>query len=513
MNLTAETATGRVQGSRLEGVLAFKSIPYGAPTGGRNRFLPPRPVAPWTGTRDCTEFRGKAPQAGLANPVRPELAAFSGKADPSPETEDCLTLNVWTPEADGARRPVMVWFHGGAWSWGNSNAPRVWGHRLAGKHDVVVVTVNQRLNIFGHLDLSSVGGAEYRHSGNAGTLDMIAALEWVRDNIAQFGGDPGNVTIFGESGGGAKVAVLLSMPRAVGLFHRGIIQSGAAVRLRTPERSLALTEHVMRHLDVHSVDALQALPVPALLSAVKPAEAALGASPHKLLDRYAFGPVVDGDVVPSHPFDPGATTINPDLPIIIGDMKTETSSYMAPIDAVWNRVLTREEMVNRVAPIAGKHTGHVIEIYDRLCNGMNPSEQLIAITTDSNFRIRSWILAQRRAQLGRGKVWMYSFEWQTPVFDGRLGAPHAMDVPFTFNTLDLTNATGGAPEAQVLSDTMAGLWCAFARTGVPSHPSVPEWPTYDTKHRSTLMLDRVCRIEQDPNGDARRLWQEITATA
>jgi para-nitrobenzyl esterase len=513
MDHTAETTAGHVRGTEVEGIRAFKSIPYGASTGGTNRFLPPQPVVPWTGVFDCTQFRSKAPQAGIAPPPRAELSDFSGAPDPSPETEDCLNLTVWTPGTYAAHRPVMVWFHGGAFSWGNSNAPRVWGHRLARKHDVVVVTVNQRLNIFGHLDLSAVGGESYRHSGNAGSLDMIAALEWVRDNIAHFGGDPGNVTIFGESGGGAKVAVLLTMPRAVGLFHRGIIQSGAVVRLRTRERAQALTGHVMEHLGAKSVADLQSASVTDLLAAIKPAQAELGASPYPLFDRYAFGPVVDGDIVPVHPFDPGASTVQPDIPIIIGDMKQETSSYLAPVDEVWNRTLTREEMLHRVAPIAGKHTGRVIELYDRLCLGMNPAEELIAITTDSNFRIRSWVLAQRRVALERGKVWMYSFEWETPVFDGRLGAPHAMDVPFTFNTLDLTNATGGAPEAEELSDTMATLWCSFARTGRPAHPGVPAWPPYDTVERPTMILDRVCRIERDPHGDARRLWLDITATA
>ncbi len=352
-----------------------------APTGSCRRSRWHRGPACWTAPSSAA----KRPQAGIAPPPRAELADFSGAPDPSPETEDCLNLNVWTPATDAARRPVMVWFHGGAFSWGNSNAPRVWGHRLARKHDVVVVTVNQRLNIFGHLDLSAVGGEAYRHSGNAGTLDMIAALEWVRDNIARFGGDPGNVTIFGESGGGAKVAVLLTMPRAVGLFHRGIIQSGAVVRLRTRERALALTGHVMRHLGAASVSDLQAVPVTDLLAAIKPAQAALGASPYPLFDRYAFGPVVDGDIVPVHPFDPGASTVQPDIPIIIGDMKQETANFLAPVDEVWNRTLTREDMLHRVAPIAGKHTGRVIELYDRLCHGMNPAEELIAITTRQQF--------------------------------------------------------------------------------------------------------------------------------
>jgi para-nitrobenzyl esterase len=511
MNPIAETTAGRVQGAIVENVLAFKTIPYAASTAGANRFLPPQPVAPWPGTRDCTEFTGRAPQAGLSPAPRPELADFSGAPDPSPETEDCLTVNVWTPATDGGKRPVMVWFHGGAFSYGNANAPRLRGSRLAAKQDVVVVCVNQRLNIFGHLDLSALSDA-YRYSGNAGTLDMVAALQWVRDNIAAFGGDPGNVTVFGESGGGAKVSVLLTMPAAKGLFHRAIIQSGAVVRLRTKERALALTELVVKHLGAAaaSIEALQAVPVAHLLAAVDPAIKALGPSPTPLFDRYPFGPVVDGDIVPVHPFDPAASDIQPHIPLVIGDMKDETANFLAPIEAVWNRTLTQEEMTQRVAAIAGPHTGRVVDLYMRLYPDMNPAETLIAITTDSNFRIRSLVLAQRRAALNAGPVWMYAFEWETPVLGGRLKAPHAMDVPFTFNTLDLTNATGGSAEAQTLSDTMSSVWAAFARNGKPDHASIPAWPTYDTATRATMILDTECRVQNDPRGEARALWQEIT---
>ena len=513
MNNVAETTSGKVQGTVDEGVLAFKTIPYAASTAGANRFRPPQPPVPWSGVRDCSEFTGKAPQAGLRPPTRPELENFSGAADPSPETEDCLTVNVWTPGCDNAaKRPVMVWFHGGAFAYGNANTPRTRGSRLAARHDVVVVTVNQRLNIFGHLDLSGVGGEAFQLSGNAGTLDMVAALEWVRDNIAAFGGDPGNVTIFGESGGGAKVSTLLAMPRARGLFHRAIIQSGAAVRLRTKERALALTDCVLRHLG-STADSIQSVPVADLLAAVEPAQKALGPSPTPMFDRYPFGPVIDGDVLPAQPFDPVASAIMADIPLIIGDMKTETANFLAVVDRVWDRTLTEAEMEKRVSAVAGQHTGRVIELYGQLYPELNPAERLIAITTDSNFRIRSLVLAQRRAVLNRGPVWMYSFEWETPVLGGKLKAPHAMDVPFTFNTLDLTNATGGSADAQALADTMSSVWAAFARHGRPDHAAIPAWPVYDGATRATLVLDKVCRIENDPRGEERRLWQAITGTA
>jgi para-nitrobenzyl esterase len=512
MNTVVETAPGRVRGTAIEDVQVFKTIPYAATTAGANRFLPPRPAAPWTGIRDCSDFTGKAPQAGLRPATRPELETFSGAADPSPETEDCLTVNVWTPACDpAAKRPVMVWFHGGAFAYGNANTPRTRGSRLAARHDVVVVTVNQRLNIFGHLDLSAFGDNRFRLSGNAGTLDMIAALEWVRDTIAAFGGDPNNVTVFGESGGGAKVSTLLSMPRAKGLFHRAIIQSGAAVRLRTRERAQALTACVLRHLGATAAS-IQSVPVADLLATVEAAQQALGPSPVPLFDRYPFGPVVDGDVLPMQPFDPAASDIMADIPLIIGDMKDETANFLAVVDAVWDRSLTETEMQKRVAAIAGEHTERVIDLYGRLFPDLNPAERLIAITTDSNFRIRSLVLAERRAALKRGPVWMYAFEWETPVLCGKLKAPHAMDVPFTFNTLDLTNATGGDPDAQTLADTMSSVWAAFARNGRPDHPSIPAWPVYEATARTTLVLDKVCRIENDPRGEARQLWQDITGT-
>jgi para-nitrobenzyl esterase len=516
MNDVVETASGKVRGTRVEDVLAFKTIPYAASTAGANRFLPPQPPAPWAGVRDCSDFIGRAPQEGLRPPTRPELEDFSGAADPSPETEDCLTVNVWTPGCDpAAKRPVMVWFHGGAFAYGNANSPRTNGSRLAARNDVVVVAVNQRLNIFGHLDLSAFGGEKFRLSGNAGTLDMVAALEWVRDNIAAFGGDPGNVTIFGVSGGGAKVSTLLSMPRAKGLFHRAIIQSGAAVRLRTKERALALTECVLRHLGsaAATVASLQSVPVADLLAAVEPGEKAVGPSATPLFDRYPFGPVIDGDVLPAQPFDPAASDICADIPLIIGDMKDETANFLAVVDRVWDRSLTEAEMRQRVTAIAGAHTGRVLDLYGQLYRDQNPAERLIALTTDCNFRIRSLVLAQRRAALKRGPVWMYSFAWETPVFGGRLKAPHAMDVAFCFNTLDLTKATGGRPDAQTLADTMSSVWAAFARSGRPDHPSIPAWPVYDSATRATLILDKVCRIENDPRGEARRLWQDITGTA
>ena len=360
--LVVETASGRVRGASIEGVAAFKCIPYGAPSSGANRFMPPRKPTPWAGVRDALDYTGHAPQQGLRPATRVELADFSGPPDTSPETEDCLTLNVWSANPKhGAKRPVMVWFHGGAFAYGTANVARLQGTRLATRGDVVVVTVNQRLNIFGFLDLSEIGGTDYAASGNAGTLDMIAALEWVRDNIDRFGGDPGNVTIFGESGGGGKVCTLLTMPSARGLFHRAIVQSGAAIRLRERDRAAKLSEAVLKALGLSrtDLDKLQSLPMAQLLAAVDPAQKAIGPAPMPLFDRYPFGPVVDGTIVPSHPFDPAAPAVSADIPLLIGDMKDEMASFLARDDKVWHRTLTEQEMRDRVAAVAGRHADHV----------------------------------------------------------------------------------------------------------------------------------------------------------
>ena len=508
-----ETSLGTVRGAIIEGVAAFKAIPYAAPPTDALRFLPPREAVAWAGVRDATAYGGRAPQAGLRAASRPELETFSGAPDTSPDSEDCLTLHVWTPGADGAKRPVMVWLHGGAFAYGSANSERLRGSRLAKRGDVVVVTVNHRLNIFGFLDLSEVAGADYARSGNAGVLDLVAALKWVRTNIARFGGDPGNVTIFGESGGGGKVSTLLAMPEATGLFHRAIIQSGAAVRLRTRERALRLTELVLKELGVaNSVEPLRTVPAARLLAAIKPAERALGPSEHRLFDRYPFGPVVDGDVLPGQPFDPVASDIMADVPLIIGDMKDEMASFLATDDLVWHRTLSEAQLLDRIHAIAGKDTAHVMETYRRLYPASTPADRLIAATTDSNFRIRSLTLAQRRTETAAAPVWMYTFEWETPVHGGKMKAPHAMDVPFTFDTIDLTNATDGGETAKRLAATMSGVWAAFARNGVPDHPSIPHWPAYRLPERATLILDAACRVENDPRGETRALWQDITGT-
>ena len=505
-----DTASGKIRGAAADGINAFKGIPYGASTAGANRFMPPQKPAPWSGVREAVDWAGHAPQA-FAGRRRPEVSALSGTPDKVPVSEDCLTLNLWTPGLDVGKRPVMVWYHGGGFSYGSANTPRTDGTNLARRGDVVVVTVNHRLNILGFLDLAELGGEEFAHSANAGVLDLVAALEWVREYVANFGGDPGKVTIFGQSGGGGKVSALLAMPAAKGLFQRAIVMSGAGIRMAEHERATKLANAVLGEvgLTANEFDKLQALPVERLLAAIEPAQKKLGPAPFKLLDRYGFGPVVEGHDLPHHPFDPTATDLSDDVPVMVGGTKDENAIFLAPDDVVWSRTLGEDELKTRVAEVAGGDTDAVLALYRRMHPGMNPAELLIEITTDARFWVRSVLLAERKAAKGKAPVYMYSFNWQTPVFDGKLMAQHALDVPFVFDTLAATRITGHSPAAPPIAAAESATWAAFARSGTPDNNAIPHWPSYTAADRATMTIDTEWRVQNDPQHEARLLWTKI----
>jgi para-nitrobenzyl esterase len=510
-NPIVETAGGKVRGAANAGIFAFKGIPYGTSTAGENRFQPPRPVKPWTGARDALALGGRAPQWQGAPTRRPGMATLLGPVDTSPETEDCLSLHVWTPGLDSAKRPVMVWLHGGAFHFGSANRAVTDGGNLARRGDVVVVSVNHRLNILGHFDLSGIGGERYAQSGNAGVLDLIAALEWVRNNVERFGGDPGNVTIFGESGGGGKVSVLLAMPAARGLFHRAIIQSGASVRVSTRERAAALAEAALKQLGLtrDSLDRLPTVPVEQLVAAITPAKRAVGRSDLPLLDRYDFGPVVDGQDLPQQPCDPAPAAFSHGIPLLIGDTKDEATRFLADDNAVWNRTLTEAELRTRLAAIAGGAADRLFDLYRTRDPQANPAELLIAALTHGQFAIRSVLFAERKGAPQGAPVYMYSLAWETPVFDGRLKAPHALDLPFVFDNTEIAEATAGAPGARDLAATISAAWIAFARTANPATTGLPDWPAYTAERRAVMVFDRECRTVTDPDRDARLLWGRI----
>src|SRR6516165_10725809 len=509
-----EITSGKLRGASSAGVYAFRAVPYGASTAGRNRFMAPRPPQPWAGVRDALAYTGRAWQLPNRPKRRAVLVTLLGPADTTTEGEDCLTLNVWTPGlGDGVKRPVMVWLHGGAFGYGSGNRAVTDGTNLARRGDVVVVSVNHRLNIFGFLHLADIGGSAWAHSGNAGMLDIVAALRWVRDNIAAFGGDPGSVTIFGESGGGGKVSVLLAMPPARGLFHRAIIQSGAAIRVTTRERANALAQAVLKELGVgpNECERLQTVPAARLLAAIAPASRAMGRSRWPLLDRYDFGPLVDGSDLPQHPAEPGAPAISDDIPLMVGGTREESAFFLADDDAVWNGSLSEEELRRRVAAVAGDQTDGLLAAYRSTMPQANFADRLIAALTGSNFWVRTVLLAERYAARPRAPVYMYSLDSQSPAHDGRVKAHHAMDLPFVFDNTDAADTTAGASGARELAARISATWTAFARTGSPNNSAIPSWPTYTTADRATMVFDNKCRVVHDPDREARLLWSVVVA--
>ncbi|MFZ3234510.1 MAG: carboxylesterase/lipase family protein [Stellaceae bacterium] len=507
-----ETASGRLRGAFEAGVHSFRGVPYGASTAGHNRFMPPQPPLAWSGVRDALAYGSRAWQLPNRPKRRAVLETLLGPADTMPESEDCLTLNLWTPGlGDGGRRPVMVWLHGGAFAYGSGNRAVTDGANLARRGDVVVVNVNHRLNILGFLHLADIGGAEWAHSGNAGMLDIVAALRWLRDDIAAFGGDPGNVTIFGESGGGGKVSVLLAMPEARGLFHRAVIQSGAAIRVSTRERANALAEAALQQLGLDAADCarLQTLPAEQVLAAIAPAARAVGRTRRPLLDRYDFGPVVDDNDLPQHPADPEAPAVADDIPLMVGGTREESAFFLADDDEVWNGTLTEADLRTRVAAVAGGETEALLAAYREALPQAGPADRLVAALTGSNFWVRSVLLAERYATRRKTPLYMYSLDWQSPAHDGRMKAHHAMDLPFVFDNTAVPDTTAGAPGARELAARISDTWIAFARHGTPNNTAVPLWPAYTAEERATMIFDDECRIARDPGRNARLIWTRI----
>jgi len=494
-----ETMAGRLRGAAEDGVASFLGIPYGEPTGGPARFMPPHPAVAWSGIRDATRFGPKCPQLEL--PLPPRLVSVLAFAD-LPQSEDCLSLNIWTPEAATHGKPVLVWLHGGGFATGTGAEPDYHGANLARGHDVVVVTLNHRLNIFGYLGLGAIGGEAHAASGNVGMLDIVLALEWVRDNIAAFGGDPGNVTLFGQSGGGWKISALLAMPAAKGLFHKAAILSGAAVQAIPQAKATQTARQVLADLALGDdwLATLQGLPVKTLLAASAGRE---------------FGAVVDGVVLPSDPFGPVAPAISDGVPILVGTTADEGTIFLAMDPAFPDMSLPMMEALCARMVGAGRAEAF-LDFYRARMPADAPGYVLASLLTDRFFWFGSGVLAERKAQRGTAPVYLYNLAWRTPVLDGCLRATHGVDMALWFDNADRAGLLAGqGAEAAAIAALLSGSLAAFARTGSPQTPVLPEWAAYSPDSRACMVFDITPCAVNDLAGDVRRFWEasdvELTA--
>jgi para-nitrobenzyl esterase len=479
------------------GIKEFKGVPYGASTAGRNRYMPPRKPAPWTGVRECLAYGQISPQT-ISSPVSDygqliqwDLHYGTGMG------EDVLTLNVWTPAIkDGGKRAVLVSFHGGGFATGSGNGPQYDGLQLARLADVVVVTVNHRLASFGYLHLADLGApSEFSHAGIVGMMDLVAALEWVRDNIENFGGDPSKVMIFGQSGGGAKTSTMLAMPSGKGLFHSAGIQSGSTIRSATREQATKSAELLLNKLGLtkSNIADIQKVPWQQILEA----QVSLGTT-------AAFAPVVDGVVLPHHPFDPGAPPESAEVPVIISTTLEDAALRLTNFD------LTEDGLRVMLNQRYGAKAEPMLTMYRNRYPHKSPYLVQAQIDTDAAFRRSAILQAERKAAQGKAPAYMYLWCFSSSGFDGKFGAIHGTDVSATFNSYRDGIGGAGSEEQRALWSRFATAWVAMAKNGNPNHSRIPNWPSYDVNARATMIFDREVRVENDPRGEIRRFWSEMS---
>jgi para-nitrobenzyl esterase len=508
-----DTASGKLRGVWRSGIFVYKGVPYGESTAGKNRFMPPVPVKPWTGIRNalrygrgCIQPNTDSAHFSYDGHNRPggdfSFLCHGGEGAMTPG-EDCLQLNVWTPGLkDNRKRPVMVFYHGGGFSGGSDQDLASYDGESLARHDVVVVTCNHRLNLFGYLNLPEAGGTKY--VANPGLLDLVAVLQWVKDNITQFGGDPGNVTIFGQSGGGGKVLCLMAMPSARGLFHRVINQSGPFLQFESRDTARAMTEEVMHQLGLGrgDVDKLQDMPVDRLVGAAAEMIKKLGAAAPVFRRQFGVAgwwPTVDGTVLPRHPFDPDAPAISAHVPLITGTVFNEQTNALDGGGA-----MTEAELQKTVGETFGANGPAIIAAYRKDWPHATAFEIYGAIAAEG-FRRPALEQAARKALLKAAPSYVYVYNWHTPMLDGRPGTFHASDLVFTFdNAVRCSNYSGLRPEALAMSKAISGAYVAFARTGDPNHPGLPHWPAH-TRDGATMVFDNVSTVRQGLEAEGIRL--------
>jgi para-nitrobenzyl esterase len=510
-----QVAEGRLRGVRAGGVDAYKGVPYGDSVSGAARFKPAKPVAPWTGVRDATR---------LGTPSLQDPSTVYGVNEPAPG-EDCLVLNLWTPAGGGKNKPVMVYSHGGGYTTGSGGSTAQDGAMLAREHDVVVIATNHRLGVLGYLYLGELGGAEYAGSGNQGLSDIVLALKWVQRNIEAFGGDPANVTIFGESGGGAKTSCLYAMPSVAPLFSKAIIQSGPVVRVTTPDVAAQTTRMFLEQLGIAPADWRKVLDVPApqILAAQKALNAKVksdsgGWRGIQSLTPGTYGPILDGDLLPHHPFDPTAPASAADKPLVIGWMDTEAAFFAWTSKDVEAFQLDEAKLKARLSGKFGDKAQALIDAYRSDRPGATPSDIYLAAASYYAMGSGSVVTAERKVAQGRAPTYVYNIAYRSNrKMDGtdiELGAMHAADIPLVFNTVaSPTTLAGDRADRFEAAKHISTMWANFARTGKPSAPGQPAWPAYDLKTRETMVLDVTCKVVPDRFAAERKVWAKVDPVA
>jgi len=507
-----ETTYGKVRGAGDDGVSVFKGIPYAGRVSGDRRFRRPAPLESWTGVRDALALGPPSIQPGRQ----------ATATEPAP-AEDCLVLNVWTPAADARRRPVMFYSHGGGYVTGSAGSRGQDGSNLARHFDVVVVETNHRLGLLGFLYLDEIGGEAYAGSGNNGVLDIVDGLRWVHDNIAAFGGDPSNVMIFGESGGGGKTSCLYAMPSAAPYFNRASIESGPGIHMTTRDVAAKTTALLLerakldrsqwrRLLELSTADLLalqtQWPPVPPDQTVRPRADGTRPAA------AGGFGPVVDGVTLPNHPFDPTAPAISRDKPLIVGWNEDEYNFF------AWQRRDTSGYGIDldglraRLAPRFGADTARIVDTYRKSRPTASPTDIFVEVQSVTMMGVGSVEIAQKKAMQGGAPVYLYNFGYKSeakiPGTDYPMGTPHAADIAFKFDNVASPNPfSGNRPERLVAAHNFAELWTTFARTGRPAAVGQPAWPAYDLTRRATMRIDTHCEVIDDRHRLERELWTTL----
>jgi len=514
-----KTAYGRLRGRRNGDLVTFKGIPYAGPVSGEHRFKAPPPLEPWTGVRDAL------------SPGPPSFQP-SPRTDEPPFSEDCLVLNIWTPAVDQRRRPVMFYNHGGGFVVGSGSTWYQDGSNLARQYDVVVVASNHRLGLLGYLFLADLAGAEYATSGNQGLLDIVAALKWVHENIEAFGGDPNNVMVFGESGGGAKTSCIYALPSAKDYFNEASIESGPGVRMTPRDMATETAKMVLSELGLSEKEVLKLKDVPAArlvevqgtVAKRAPGNLTLSGGRKGMVGTRpgGFGPVVDGTYLPNHPFDPTAPSISRDKPLMVGTNKDEMAFFFWERKANDIFTLTDDGLKSRLDEEFGQDAANVLTTYRKSRPTASPADLYVAITTSRAMWLGSIEIAEKKWEQKAAPVFMYMFAHESnfivPGTSHRLGAAHATEIWYKFDNVDLVppdptrpSLIGTDPDRKKAALNMSEMWATFARTGRPGAKGQPSWPAYTPRERATMMIDARCEVRESPFGQELALWDSLTS--